>query len=72
MSYRLRRGVSEIGYTVETSEDLVSWETGEGFTRQVGVPVDNGDGTETVTVRTLIVLTASPRRFFRLRVGLGG
>ncbi|MED5419637.1 MAG: hypothetical protein VYA27_13095 [Verrucomicrobiota bacterium] len=39
---------------METSEDLVSWETGEGFTWQVGVPVDNGDGTETVTVRTLI------------------
>ena len=28
LSYRVRRGASEIGYTVETSEDLVSWETG--------------------------------------------
>ncbi len=72
LSYRVRRGASEIGYTVETSEDLVSWETGGGFTGQIGVPVDNGDGTETVTVRTLIDLTASPRRFLRLRVGLGG
>jgi len=27
---------------------------GADFTGQTGVPVDNGDGTETVTVRTLI------------------
>ena len=54
LSYRVRRGASEIDYTVEISEDLVSWETGGGFIQQVGGPVDNGDGTETVTVRTLL------------------
>jgi hypothetical protein len=38
-------------YIVEESPDLASWSTVSLLTNMVGDPVDNGDGTESVTVR---------------------
>ena len=56
-------------YTVEVSTDLMSssWLSGVSHVVAVGSPIANGDGTETVTVRTVAPLGASPR-FMRLSV----
>lgn len=63
ISYRERRGgVGTVGvdytaggvrYTVETTDDLSAqvWPSGTGAVVAVGLPTDNGDGTETVAVR---------------------
>jgi len=47
-----------------------SWASGSALLQEAGVPVDNLDGTETVTVRTLTALedTADGRAFLRLAV----
>jgi hypothetical protein len=65
-TFRRRRGIgtgtTEAGYTVDgitytlkasPSLSSTSWQTGSNVIQQVGTPVDNGDGTETVTVRIL-------------------
>ena len=47
------------------SVDLVTWaEATEVF----GAAGDNGDGTESVTIRDSSPVTANPRRFMRLGV----
>lgn len=60
--------VNGITYTVQLSNDLSagSWQSGESLLEMVGTPVDNGDGTETVTVRAIV--PGGPRQFIRLRV----
>jgi hypothetical protein len=47
-----------------------SWNIGPAFHEQVGLPVDNGDGTETVTVRIpeSIQESADGRAFIRLSI----
>jgi hypothetical protein len=56
-----------IVYTVEYDGDLADpWSTGSVV--PVGSPVDNGDGTETVTVRLSTPVTVAERQFMRLRV----
>jgi hypothetical protein len=47
--------VDGITYTLKTSPSLsaTNWQTGSSVIQQVGIPVNNGDGTETVTVRLL-------------------
>jgi hypothetical protein len=65
-TFRRRRGIgtgtTEAGYTVDgitytlkasPSLSSTSWQTGSNVIQQVGTPVDNGDGTETVTVQLL-------------------
>jgi hypothetical protein len=37
-----------ITYTLYVSSDLSAWNTGSAYISEVGTPVDNGDGTETV------------------------
>lgn len=58
--------VSGIRYTVESAPnlDLNQWGSGPTRIEQVGLPVDNGDGSETVTVRLL----GSGKLFARLKV----
>jgi hypothetical protein len=63
ISYRQRRGGSGttgvdyaaegVRYVVETTTNLMSdtWNSGSSVVEAVGTPVDNGDGTETVSVR---------------------
>ena len=65
-TFRRRRGAgtgtTETGYTLDgitytlrTSPSLsaTNWQTGPTMIQQVGTPVNNGDGTETVAVRLL-------------------
>jgi len=71
-TFRRRRGTgtgtTESGYTVDgitytlkvsTSLSTTNWQTGSAAIQQVGTPTNNGDGTETVTVRLLGTNSAS-------------
>ena len=54
-------------YTVEYDGDLSDpWSTGSIL--PIGSPVDNGDGTETVSVRLTTPVSTDGRQFIRLRV----
>jgi arylsulfatase A len=61
-----------VRYAVQSSASLLpgSWNAGPAFHEQVGLPVDNGDGTETVTVRIpeSIQDNADGRAFIRLSI----
>ena len=59
--------VDGITYTLKTSPTLTtpSWQTGSSVIQQVGTPVNNGDGTETVTVR---ILGTNPASFLKMEV----
>jgi len=67
LTYRRRRDAPNLVYTVQVSHDLVNWSIS---TQQVGNPVDNGDGTDSITVRDTQPIGASGRRFMRLLVDL--
>lgn len=55
-------------FRIQVSSDLgiVSWASGEHLVEAVGVPVDHGDGTETVTVRVLPSAGIANAAFARL------
>lgn len=53
--------------TAEVSGDLVTWQSGPGFTT-IHQATDNGDGTETVVERMLAPISESAHHFMRLRV----
>ncbi len=84
VSYRQRKGgVGTVGvnytangitYVVEVADDIQSgiWQTGPSVVGQVGPAVDNGDGTETVTVRHLVPLEQADRKFMRMKLILNG
>jgi len=59
--------VDGITYTLKASPTLTtpSWQTGSSVLQQVGTPVNNGDGTETVTVR---ILGTNPASFLKMEV----
>lgn len=65
LTYRKRRDAPQLSYTVQVGNDLINW---QASTHQVGVPQDNGDGTDSITVRDLQPLGVSIRRFIRLVV----
>ncbi|MFT5411192.1 MAG: hypothetical protein ACI9NC_003926, partial [Verrucomicrobiales bacterium] len=52
-------------YTVEVSDDLDIWSQVTGV---VGIPIDNGDGTETVTITDTVMLGSDRTRFIRVKV----
>ena len=80
ISYRRRVGgtgttgvnytVDGITYRVEVSTNLAgdSWQSGAGVVQAHGSVEDNGDGTETVTVRSLTPISSEGRAFLRLVV----
>ena len=67
LTFRRRIGSTDISYVVEATSDLTSgpWLAGPV---QLGSPVDNGDGTETVTYRDLVPTASTTTRFLRLRM----
>ncbi len=71
LRYRVRQDADDVTYLVEVTEDLVLWHSGGAFTAPTGTSEynDNGDGTETITVRSHQPLTTKPIQYFRLRVG---
>ncbi len=70
LTYRARQDASEVTYLVEVSGALVTWESGAAWTEEVGDPRDNGDGTVSITVRSLGSVTSNPDLYLRLRVTL--
>jgi hypothetical protein len=72
ISFRQRFDTEAPQYVVEVSSDLTNWTSnadGPAVTASVGSPVDNGDGTSTVTVRHVAPVSAAARtRFLRVRV----
>ncbi len=65
LTYRARLKAADLVYQVETSTDLAAW-TPAGTT--TGLPVDNGDGTFSFTVRTESRAADAPQQFLRLRI----
>lgn len=59
-------GYDGIGYTVETSTDLMTWQSGPDYVDQSVIPETNGS-MATVEAR---VAVDSPKKFLRLRVHL--
>jgi hypothetical protein len=72
--YRRQMAATDLSYVVEISNDLINWNhnadnTGQIYTEEVGEKVFNGDGTETVRVKS-VGLENSDVVFFRLSVTL--
>lgn len=68
LNFRRPSGDQDLNFTVLSSEDLVNWEEdGAAHEREV---FDNGDGSESVLIRTSRNVDAIPTRFVRLRVTL--
>ena len=72
--YRRQMAATDLSYVVEVSQDLINWNhnadsTGLAYTQEVGEPFFNGDGTETVRVKS-VGLENSDKVFFRLSVTL--
>jgi subtilisin family serine protease/PKD repeat protein len=60
--------VDGIRYTTEISHDLVEWHSGPAYLENVGTPVDNADGTESVTVHPKATAPARTTSFIRVKV----
>ncbi len=60
----------DLNYRVECSDSLTpdSWMSGAGVVEQAGPAVDNGDGTETVTVQAVVPPAAQKTQFLRVKV----
>ena len=72
--YRRQMAATDLSYVVEVSQDLINWNhnagsIGQTYTEEVGEPLFNGDGTETVRVKS-VGLENSDKVFFRLSVTL--
>ncbi len=70
LTFRRRILAFQVTYTAETSLNLGTWQSGSGIMEMLGSPVDNGDGTETVTFLVLAPVSENPARFVRLRAVL--
>ena len=68
ISYTRVLFATDISYTVQVSDDLVTWNSGPAFTAQLGLPIDNGDGTQTITVQDLVPVDSATKRFIRIRI----
>ncbi|MBK8092244.1 MAG: hypothetical protein IPK32_09780 [Verrucomicrobiaceae bacterium] len=71
ISFRRRIGETSIQYEVQESQNLSDWTVLNVPAQQVGVPINNGDGTETVTVRATVPMSglgSQPKCFLRVAV----
>ena len=68
MTFRRQKNALDLTYLVEVSPDLLTW---TAATTLVGAPVDNGDGTENVTIRNSVPVSGQSRSFVRLGVFIG-
>ena len=61
-----------IQYTVQVASDLAAddWMSGSVLVEKVGSAINNGDGTETVTVRLLEAIGGVDKKFLRLQITL--
>lgn len=70
LGIRFRRGITrtDIEYVVEVSGDLVTWESGPDQTMEISA--EDGPEWPLVTVRDQAGMSASERRFIRLKISL--
>jgi hypothetical protein len=68
LSFRRQKDALDLSYEVQFSNDLISWIPSE---ETVGEPRDNGDGTETVTIRDQIPASGNSTRYTRVRIAIG-
>lgn len=68
LTFRRKITAPELTYTVQIDGTLPG--TWAGGSVIVGSPVNNGDGTETVSYRDTVAITAATKRFMRLKVTL--
>ncbi len=68
LTYRRRIALEEVAIQAQLSSDLAVWNDAGVAALEPSPPVDNGDGTETVTVLVAEPLGEAPRIFARLRV----
>jgi hypothetical protein len=66
LQYRRNLGATGVQYHVDTTGQLGAWMSDGSV--EVGTPLNNGDGTETVTRRDIETSSSSSQRFIRLRV----
>jgi hypothetical protein len=66
-SHRKRIGDASVTYSVESSTDLATWSPAGDLVPD-GAPTSNGDGTETVTLRSTLPTSGRVDTFYRLRV----
>lgn len=71
LSFRTRNDATEVSYHVETSADLNDWRSDDLAVEPCGVPVDNGDGTQTRQVRVRMPVSSAALRFIRLKAVIG-
>jgi len=69
LSFTRRQFAVDIKPVVEYSDNMVDWFSTSTLLQEVSV-VDNGDGTETITVRSLESLADNARQFLRLQLRL--
>ena len=68
VSYPRRIGALDLVYTVEISDDLITWPAPGSSTEPVSITT-NADGiTETVTVRVLPAISSAVKKFVRIKV----
>ena len=67
LHFRVREDAN-VTYLVEVVDAGQLWQSGENFTTGYGAPESNGDGTSTLTVRSLDSLASMPNQLMRLRV----
>jgi len=68
LTFHRHLGMTDCTCHVETTQDLVHWQEGGGYT-VLGNPVDDGNGsTETVIARVLAPVNSTDKTFVRLRV----
>jgi hypothetical protein len=66
IKFRHNLAATNLSYFGDTSGDLVNWNLGTAV--QISPNINNGDGTETITLRDTAQATGGARRFMRLRV----
>lgn len=67
-AYRRRTGDSGVDYTIEFSQDLISWQASTARVEEVGRQPDPGGTTETVLVRIKPSIQEAPSAYLRCRM----
>ena len=65
LSYTQQTLTGDLTYAIQSSPDMTAW---SAVTPVVVSTVDNGNGTQTVTVRDPVALDSGTRRFLRVMV----
>ncbi len=68
LRFRRLKNALDLTYLVEVSSDLTNWTP---VAIPIGNPVDNGDGTETVTIRDNVAASENTLRFGRISIMVG-